>query len=206
MLHSQLKPDQVKQIVQILTDNNASFVEQGLNAVAISTSSLFGLAQKVGGPKEEVVSLEEARRQVAVWGKVIYDDDTANYHINHKSPESYCFCNADITREQIKKQLPSGVKILPPSFMENEPTSGEIILENISKMTGINTIAKHLGVANANIYAFGDGDNDIEMLSGAGHGIAMQNGSQACKAAAEFITGDQYSVAIYNALAHYKIF
>ena len=36
--------------------------------------------------------------------------------------------------------------------------------------------------------AFGDGDNDIDLLKEAGIGIAMENASPKCKDAATFIT------------------
>ena len=38
------------------------------------------------------------------------------------------------------------------------------------------------------IAAFGDGDNDIDLLKEAGIGIAMENASPKCKDAATFIT------------------
>ena len=37
-------------------------------------------------------------------------------------------------------------------------------------------------------YAFGDNDNDKEMLSIAGHGYAMKNGTAEAKAAAKYVT------------------
>ena len=40
----------------------------------------------------------------------------------------------------------------------------------------------------ANVMAFGDGDNDIDLLKEAGIGIAMENASSKCKDAATFIT------------------
>ena len=37
--------------------------------------------------------------------------------------------------------------------------------------------------------AFGDADNDSSMLSAVKYGVAMKNGSPACKKAAAFLTG-----------------
>ena len=39
-----------------------------------------------------------------------------------------------------------------------------------------------------NLAAFGDGDNDAEMLDLAGCGIAVENATEACKAAADHVT------------------
>jgi hydroxymethylpyrimidine pyrophosphatase-like HAD family hydrolase len=39
------------------------------------------------------------------------------------------------------------------------------------------------------VMAFGDYDNDIEMLKAAGLGIAVENGSEAAKASADLVIG-----------------
>lgn len=78
--------------------------------------------------------------------------------------------------------------------------AGEIMLERTSKLKGILKIAEELNVDVNDLYAFGDGDNDLEMLKGCGTGIAMANATAACKAAADYITDDQHNDGIYNAM------
>ena len=65
------------------------------------------------------------------------------------------------------------------------------------KHSGVRFIAEHLGLSPAQIAAFGDGDNDVEMLQYAGCGVAMANAAPSCLAAADRITGhyDQDGVA-----------
>jgi hydroxymethylpyrimidine pyrophosphatase-like HAD family hydrolase len=53
-------------------------------------------------------------------------------------------------------------------------------------------------------YAFGDSENDLPMLSYAGHGIAMGSSPDSVKQAAEFVTGDIHTDGIYNALRKLK--
>ncbi len=45
--------------------------------------------------------------------------------------------------------------------------------------------------------AFGDGNNDIEMLQAVGHGIAMQNASEELKSVADEVCGDVAEDGIY---------
>jgi hydroxymethylpyrimidine pyrophosphatase-like HAD family hydrolase len=45
----------------------------------------------------------------------------------------------------------------------------------VTKATGLAEVARHLGVAAADVVAFGDMPNDLEMLRWAGHGVAMGN-------------------------------
>ena len=64
----------------------------------------------------------------------------------------------------------------------------EISHRDAGKHSGVRFIAERLGLSSSEIAAFGDGDNDIDMLSYVGCGIAMENGTPACKAAADYVT------------------
>ena len=45
--------------------------------------------------------------------------------------------------------------------------------QGVSKATGLESVARRLGVAQADVLALGDGHNDVEMLQWAGRGVAM---------------------------------
>ena len=64
----------------------------------------------------------------------------------------------------------------------------EIADQNAGKKAGVEFVADKLGINREEIAAFGDADNDIDMLKYAGIGIAMENASEGCKAAADYIT------------------
>ena len=55
------------------------------------------------------------------------------------------------------------------------------------------------------IIAFGDGDNDAQMLSFAGIGVAMGNGWDSAKAAADYVTEDIDADGVYLALKHFGL-
>lgn len=56
----------------------------------------------------------------------------------------------------------------------------EVQLLGVNKATGLEKLADHLGIRMQEIIAFGDYDNDAEMLKEAGLGIAVENATQAC--------------------------
>lgn len=56
-----------------------------------------------------------------------------------------------------------------------------------SKLSAIFWVAEHFGIDKSRIIAFGDGLNDIEMISGVQLGIAMPNGEKALKDVADLI-------------------
>ena len=57
----------------------------------------------------------------------------------------------------------------------------EISHGEVCKRNAIRWLAEHLGVEQPFIAAFGDGENDIEMIEYAGYGIAMGNAVDSLK-------------------------
>lgn len=74
-----------------------------------------------------------------------------------------------------------------------------------SKASGIQFICEKLNVARENVYAFGDGPNDIEMIEYAGCGIAMGNGRDVVKDIADYVTDRLDEDGIYNACRHFGL-
>ncbi len=64
----------------------------------------------------------------------------------------------------------------------------EISHRDAGKHRGAAWILAHLGIPREALAAFGDGDNDADLLAFAGCGIAMANASPACRAAADAVT------------------
>lgn len=75
----------------------------------------------------------------------------------------------------------------------------EVMKAGVSKATGLEVIAQDLGVLQENIIAFGDEDNDLEMIQYAGIGVAMGNANPMLKAVANHITdtNDNDGIALF---------
>ena len=65
----------------------------------------------------------------------------------------------------------------------------EIMPAGVSKLSGVKFVADSLGIDKNQIIAFGDGDNDAEMLGYVGLGIAVENASPKCKSYAKLVVG-----------------
>lgn len=65
----------------------------------------------------------------------------------------------------------------------------ELSSPGITKAVGLAEVADRMGIAAADILAFGDMPNDLEMLRWAGHGVAMGHAHPALKAVADEVTG-----------------
>ncbi|MBO5458777.1 MAG: HAD family phosphatase [Lachnospira sp.] len=64
----------------------------------------------------------------------------------------------------------------------------EVSYKDAGKRSGVQFIAEYLGISREEIAAFGDADNDIDMLEYAGFGIAVKNASDRAIEAADYVT------------------
>lgn len=90
--------------------------------------------------------------------------------------------------EKAKKELPSWVyerfNVVPSS-----PIYLEFIDKHVSKGNAVKTLANKLSIDISQVMAIGDQGNDLSMIEAAGMGVAMGNGIDAVKSAAQFVTG-----------------
>ncbi|PZO96721.1 HAD-IIB family hydrolase [Streptococcus halichoeri] len=87
----------------------------------------------------------------------------------------------------------------------SSPYSIDMISVGQSKVKGIERLGQMFGFDLSEVMAFGDSDNDLEMLSGVGVGVAMGNSDAAVKEGAHFITASNNNDGISQALAHYGL-
>ena len=81
----------------------------------------------------------------------------------------------------------------------------DIIAGGGGKMAGIKRYLEHTGIAPEEIIAFGDAENDLDMLRYAGIGVAMGNADEEVKAVADYVTADVDDDGIEKALKHFNL-
>ncbi|TGB00167.1 Cof-type HAD-IIB family hydrolase [Sporolactobacillus shoreae] len=97
------------------------------------------------------------------------------------------------------------------SYLENEPLNKlryvrwhknavDVIPQAGSKASGIRKILEELNFSADEACAFGDGNNDVEMLSYVGTGVAMGNAVESARRAADFVTRSVDQDGIYYGL------
>ena len=86
-------------------------------------------------------------------------------------------------QKQIAALLPARLTVV-----QTAPFYLEVIPAHINKGVGLRAACEAIGVEPGEAVAFGDSENDIEMLKVAGVGVAMGNASDAVKAAADMVT------------------
>lgn len=98
------------------------------------------------------------------------------------------------------------------SYFENEASIirisrvwADIMPLNVTKATGLEMMREELGFGLESVIAFGDAENDIDMLSKAKIGIAMGNAMDSVKVIAMDVTLDNESNGIVHALRKYQV-
>jgi Cof subfamily protein (haloacid dehalogenase superfamily) len=90
-------------------------------------------------------------------------------------------------------------------FIRWHQYSVDILPKGGSKAEGIKKMIQRLGFELKDVYAFGDGLNDLEMLKAVGTGVAMGNGVPEAKALANMVTSDVSEDGIWNGLKELKL-
>ncbi|MDQ0337863.1 Cof subfamily protein (haloacid dehalogenase superfamily) [Caldalkalibacillus uzonensis] len=81
----------------------------------------------------------------------------------------------------------------------------EVIKAGINKAVGLEKVCRSLNIPRENIIAFGDEDNDVEMLQFAGCGVAMGNAIKPLKEVADWVTLDNEQDGIAHFLAKHVL-
>ncbi|WP_141434265.1 Cof-type HAD-IIB family hydrolase [Bacillus sp. 03113] len=91
------------------------------------------------------------------------------------------------------------------TFKRWHPFVVNVLQEEVSKSLAIVKVLQYFGIDKSEAIAFGDGENDIDMLELVGLGIAMGNGNEKLKNVADFVTKKSSEDGIEFALKKYGI-
>ena len=77
---------------------------------------------------------------------------------------------------------------LPLDFFNSEPGCYDVIPRGVSKWNGVKTLAGLLDIPLEDVVTMGNWLNDMEMVEGAGIGVAVADAAPELKAAADYVT------------------
>ena len=138
--------------------------------------------------------------------------DTHRHFTNQGIPYTVIDDPADAPRPWAKAMIgcPEGVSHLVQCFISDNftktsylPTSGsyiEVMRTGVNKGSGLLKLAKCLGVSQSDVYAAGDGYNDVDMLKAATGAFVPCNGQSEALAYATHVVRSNNEGAIANAI------
>jgi len=91
------------------------------------------------------------------------------------------------------------------TIMKSSPYFLEILSKDVNKGAGVKALAERLGLSRDEVMAIGDQENDLAMLEFAGTGVAMGNGIDAVKAAAQFVTKTNTEDGVAHAIEKFAL-
>lgn len=130
--------------------------------------------------------------------KFPHPEPDPHFYENRNIYQSLLFCEEE-KEQYYRKEYPSF------SFVRWHPYSVDVLPFGGSKAEGIKKMIERLDFELKDVYAFGDGLNDIEMLKAVGTGVAMGNGAPEAKENANLITSDVDNNGIWNGLKELKL-
>ncbi|MBQ9438435.1 MAG: Cof-type HAD-IIB family hydrolase [Lachnospiraceae bacterium] len=179
-----------ERFMEVMEEADAYYAFQGYENVSMTKRSLDRMTarfREIGASEERIqtifggINVLEDMREAKGAEKAIYYDA--------RKPVPY-------VREKLKDIL----TIEPVSFDRPEDFNGEVTQIGINKAYGIRLLMERLGVERKDVYAFGDGPNDLDMLKFAGTGVAMGNAWDIVKETADMVTKNVNEDGIYYGL------
>ena len=134
-----------------------------------------------------------------VVSKVVPQDQDTLYALAQEPIYQVLILSSPEETAKIEKEFPH------LKFTRSSPFAADVLNPGISKLEGIRIVGQEFGFDIDEVMAFGDSDNDLEMLSGVGLSIAMGNGTTSVKAIAKHTTTSNGKDGIQKALQHFGI-
>ncbi|HFI0465921.1 TPA: Cof-type HAD-IIB family hydrolase [Streptococcus suis] len=143
----------------------------------------------------------EPAQMVAFQNRVTYLDDLSAYPISEPIykvglwvPEARVESITEEFNQAFKGQLVA-------------VTSGygsiDILPAGIHKAWGLEQVLQDLGIQAEQVMAFGDSDNDLELLAYAGHSYAMENATDKVKAVAKYMAPSHLEAGVLQVIEEY---
>lgn len=173
-----LTPQSVRVILEVTSEDPVTY-EAFIDGKAYASKDYVENPQRYGASDKAVRYVQSTRTLV---------DDIISFLREHEN-ELDCMdiiVNDDVLKRDMMERIRAATKDVYLTSSIKQLL--EISYKDAGKKSGLEFLAKHLGIESSRIAAFGDADNDIDMIEYAGCGIAVENASDGLKAVADYIT------------------
>ncbi len=105
-----------------------------------------------------------------------------------------------------KQRMREALAAVPGILVSSSiPNNLEINAAGADKGSALVRLASYLGIKQEETMAFGDGENDFSMIRMAGIGVAMENGEESVKAAADHVTVTNNKAGVAAAIRQFVL-
>lgn len=173
-----LTPESVDVVLNVTKDAPVTY-EAFIEGVAYASEDYMNNPVKYGATKEAVAYVQATRH---------FKKDIVQFIMDNK--DRLDCMDVIVNDDKLKKQLMENIAAASDEVYLTSSIRQllEIAHKDAGKMSGVKYLASLLGLKQGEIAAFGDADNDVDMIEYAGCGIAMANGSENVLKAADKVT------------------
>ena len=162
--------------------------ETFVEGIAYASEDYVNQPTKYGAPQRAISYVRDTRIPIADFPAFIREHVGKLDSFDMIVPEEACF-------EEVKQRIAERVQeVYITSSMKRMI---EVASKDAGKASGLRFILQDLNLEPKHAIAFGDGNNDADMLAYAGLGVAMANAMPLCLEHADYISksNDEYGVA-----------
>ena len=173
-----LTPESVKTILK-LTENDIVTYEAFIKGQAFASTEYTAHPEKYSATEHSLNYVKKTR---------ILKDDIVSFILEHcHELDSIDIVVGD---DELKKNIMDRIRNATDEVYMTSSISQllEISYKDAGKKSGVKFLTEYLGLSRENVAAFGDADNDTDMIEYAGVGIAMENAAPHLKQIADHIT------------------
>jgi Cof subfamily protein (haloacid dehalogenase superfamily) len=186
----------IKAKERIIYENS---IEPELLANLVRDMEGYGIAHGFVGSDDEAISKIDNKVIQSFQGLGLHLPPlNPEFHLKRKVYMAWAFCNEEIASDLMNKHPEF-------AFIRWLDVGYDILPRQASKGLGMKHLVDFLKIDREDVVAFGDGDNDYELLRDAGLGIAMGNGTFKVKGVADYITAPVHEDGIFLALKHFGL-
>lgn len=198
-------------IETFITANGAytKHLEEVIHKIALPTSVVYSIKEIAKDNKQSLSFFTEELTMNGIQSPTTFQamNETLSLleypklHEDDLNEEIYLMClfaGEEIIKEY-EKQFPDLI------FQRWHPHIVNVLHEEVSKSIAIKEVLKYFNIHCSEAIAFGDGDNDIDMLKMVGYGVSMGNGSEKLIKSADFVTKNSIEDGIDFALRHLQL-
>ena len=112
--------------------------------------------------------------------------------------EKIAYYHSTLTQKELQEAIGPYFSVTESSISRGGRLNGEITVRGFDKALGMKYMLDHFGLSREDSIGFGDSENDLPMMNYAGLSVAMGNGSEPTKEAADLVTAPIEEDGLYQ--------
>lgn len=198
LYHKMVSQEAINHVVDYFEDNHFDYYIESNGGLYASRNLIPRLERIMYGDLENDPKAREKKEKEP---SHFIPSLKVGYDLHRSDVNKICFLEKEgVPFDVIQKEFEEEFQVIHCTVPAFGDDSGELSVPGVNKATAIEALIQHLHIPRENTFAFGDGLNDIDMLTYCQYGIAVGNAKQGLKDIADEITDDIAEGGIYHAM------